>query len=36
MAEVYAKQVNRSSKMKWGASLTFDGSDLPKKIDEGD
>jgi hypothetical protein len=30
MAEVDAKQVNRSSRMKWGASLTFDGSNLPK------
>jgi hypothetical protein len=37
MAEVDAKQVNRSSRMKWGASLTFDGSNLPKtEIDEGD
>jgi len=37
MAEVDAKQVNRSSRMKWGASVTFDGSNLPKTgIDEGD
>jgi hypothetical protein len=37
MAEVDAKQVNRSSRMKWGASLTFDGSNLKKTgIDEGD
>ena len=37
MAEVDAKQVNRSSRMKWGVSLTYDGSNLPKTgIDQGD
>jgi hypothetical protein len=37
MAEVDAKQVNRSSRMKWSASLTFDSSNLTKTgIDEGD
>jgi len=36
MAEVDTKQVHRSSRMKWGASLTFDGSNLPKiGIEEG-
>jgi hypothetical protein len=37
MAEVDAKQVNRSSRTKWGVSLTFNGSNLPKTgIAEGD
>jgi hypothetical protein len=37
MAEVDAKQIKRSSRMEWGASLNFDGSNLPKtEIDEDD
>jgi len=37
MAEVDVKQVNGSSRMKWDASLTFDGSNLPRTgIEEGD
>jgi hypothetical protein len=37
MAEVDAKQVNKSSRMKWDASLTFDGNNFKKtEIDEGD